>query len=186
MPLTDLLVPTYRQMAGSSDGLLGGALQQRPGAVGSRLAARLAPNMLPLASWIRFAAFRAHAAVFRLTGRALPARRAQAAAEAREARDRPGAVAETRARIAQAPACLDAPGPGALDGGAARAIALDPPDSLAFDLTGEACAQDGALPQFYFNVVTAYAILRNRGIAVGKAGHVPYLFAYRRAGAALG
>jgi uncharacterized protein len=186
MPLTDPLGSTYRRMAGSQDGLLGSALRHGPDAAEALLAAGRAPAALPLASRIRVAAFRSREAALRLAGRALPDRLARTAAEGREARDRPGTVAEARARIAEALAGLDTLGPGALDGGAALAIALDLPDGPAFDLTGEADARDRALPQLSVHVVTAHAILRSRGIAVGKADRVPHMFADRRAGAARG
>ncbi|WCS26941.1 DUF1993 domain-containing protein [Methylobacterium sp. NMS14P] len=182
--MTDLLVPTYRQMLRTLAGLLDRALEQRPDAAEELLAARLAPDMLPLASQIRFAAFQAQEAVYRLTGQALPGWLVQVAAEGWDVRDRPGTVAEARARLEQALARPDALEPAALDGGAALAIALDLPDGLAFELAGEACARDWALPQFYFHAVSACAILRTRGIAIGKADHVPHMLAYRRAGGA--
>ncbi|WP_457107846.1 DUF1993 domain-containing protein [Methylobacterium sp. P5_C11] len=183
MSLTDLLVPTYRQMLRTLAGLLDKALEQRPDVAEDLLAARLAPDMLPLASQIRFAAFQAQEAVYRLTGRALPAWLGQIAAEGWDMRDRPGTVAAAKARITEALACLDELEPAALDGGADFAIALDLPGGLTFDLTGGSYARDWALPQFYFHVVGAYAILRNQGIAIGKADYVPHMFAYRRAGA---
>lgn len=34
-----------------------------------------------------------------------------------------------------------------------------------------------ALPQFYFHIVTAYSIMRNGGVELGKADDVPYMFA---------
>lgn len=49
-----------------------------------------------------------------------------------------------------------------------------------FDMTGEQYARDWALPQFYFHIVIAYAILRNQGIQIGKADYVPHMFAYLR------
>ena len=91
-------------------------------------------------------------------------------------------AAETRARIDEALACLDGLAPGALDAGAGLAIALDLPDGLAFDLTGEQYARDWALPQFYFHVVSAYAILLSKGVAIAKADYVPHMFAYLRTG----
>lgn len=91
-------------------------------------------------------------------------------------------AAETRARIDEALACLDGLAPGALDAGAGLAIALDLPDGLAFDLTGEQYARDWALPRFYVHMVSAYVILRNQGIATGKADALPHRFAYRRTG----
>ena len=181
MSLTDLLVPTYGQMLRTVAGLLDTAVRQRPaGAADGLLAARLAPDMHPLASQIRFAAYQAQEAVHRLRGEALPDRLGQIAAEGWDARERPGTIADAEARIAEALACLDGLAPGALDAGAELTIALALPDGLAFDLTGAQYARDWALSQFYFHVVSAYAILRNQGLAIGKVDYVPHMVAYLR------
>ena len=139
--------------------------------------------MLPFASQIRFAAFQAQEAVCRLRGEALPDRVRRLAAEGWEAREKPGTIADAKARIVEALADLDSLQADALDAGAELAISLDLPDGLAFDLTGESYARDWALPQFYFHVVGAYAILRSQGIAIGKADYVPHMFTYLRTGA---
>lgn len=59
-------------------------------------------------------------------------------------------------------------------------LAHDLPIGLTFDLTAAQYARDWTLPQFYFHVMTAYAILRNAGVALGKADYVPHMFAYLR------
>ena len=183
MSLTRLLVPTYRQMLRTLAGLLDKAAQQKPdGTADGLLAARLAPDMLPLAAQICFAAFQAQEAVCRLRGEALPDRLGRLAAEGWAARDKPGTIADAKAWIAEALAYLDSLESDALDAGAELAVSLDLPDGLAFDMTGETYARDWALPQFYFHVVGAYAILRNQGIAIGKADYVPHMFAYLRTG----
>ena len=38
----------------------------------------------------------------------------------------------------------------------------------------------GALPQFYFHVVTAYAILRAQGIELGKADYAAHMLSHMR------
>lgn len=58
--------------------------------------------------------------------------------------------------------------------------------SRSFDLNGEGYARDWALPQFYFHIMAAYAILRHQGIALGKADYSAHMFAYLRRGAAVG
>jgi hypothetical protein len=40
--------------------------------------------------------------------------------------------------------------------------------------------RDWALPQFYFHLMTAYAILRMAGVPLGKADYVGYIFRYLR------
>ncbi|MCW2410309.1 MULTISPECIES: DUF1993 family protein [unclassified Sphingobium] len=180
MSLTASLVPTYRQMLRTLSGLLDKAEQQMPAGARALLAARLAPDMYPLAAQIRFAALQAQEALFRLRGQPLPAALVALAAEGQAAVHSPGSLAQARARLTEALAALDALPSGALDAGDSLPIALDLPGGLAFDMTGEDYARDWALPQFYFHVVTAYAILRKEGVEIGKADYVPHMFAYLR------
>lgn len=180
MSLTTLLVPTYRQMLTALIGLLDKAGQQMPERAEALLAARLAPDMLPLAAQIRFAAYQAQEAAFRLQGQPIPATLSALAREGWATNTAPGTLAEARARLTQALAALDGLPPEALDDGGARPIALELTRDLAFDLSGELYVRDWALPQFYFHVVTAYAILRREGVVIGKADYVPHMFAYQR------
>ncbi|MFZ5747374.1 MAG: DUF1993 domain-containing protein [Pseudomonadota bacterium] len=184
MSLTDLLVPTYVQMLRSMAGWLDKACTQlgEPAAE-ALLTQRLAPDMYPLATQVRFASLQAREAVFRLRAQARPVALDDLAQEARECGERPGTMADARARIDEALAELEALAPDALDAGAALPIAIELP-GLAFDMTGERYARDWALPQFYFHVMAAYAILRAQGIALGKADYVPFMLAYLRPAAA--
>lgn len=120
--------------------------------------------------------------MFRLRGEPVPARLEALTAEARDAGAAPGTLADARARLDQALAFLDGLSADALDAGADRAIALALPGGIAFDMTGAQYVRDWALPQFYFHVVTAYAILRSQGVGIGKADYVPHMFAYLRPG----
>jgi len=51
---------------------------------------------------------------------------------------------------------------------------------MTFDLDGFQYLRDWALPQFYFHLVTAYDILRHRGVALGKPNYVRHMFGYLR------
>jgi len=64
----------------------------------------------------------------------------------------------------------------------AASIAHALPQGMVFDLTAEQYARNWALPQFYFHVMTAYAILRAQGIQLGKADYVGHMFAYLQPG----
>jgi hypothetical protein len=46
---------------------------------------------------------------------------------------------------------------------------------LEADLTGREYLEDFLLPNFYFHLVTSYAILRNTGVPVGKKDYMLYL-----------
>ena len=73
MMLPDMLLPTYVQMLGALSAWLTKAEAQRPGEDGEALlAARLAPDMFPLSTQVRFACRQAQEGVFRIQGREFP------------------------------------------------------------------------------------------------------------------
>ncbi len=177
---TTLLVPTYQHMLQTLSGLLDKAQQQMPDRAETLLAARLAPDMFPLAAQVCFAAFQAQEAVFRLRGERVPEWLDAIAAEGRNAGNAPGTIADAKKRIDTALSFLADVSDDGLDSGATLPIAIELPGGMTFDMTGEQYARDWALPQFYFHVITAYAILRNQGIEIGKADYVPHMFGYLR------
>ena len=181
MMLTDLILPTYTQMLGAVSAWLSKAAAQRPGKEGEALlAAHLAPDMFPLATQVRFACRQAQEGVFRLQGREFPALLQVLLDEGRNAGERPGTMADAQARIAEALAVVQA--------AAAENVAIDPasgiahalPIGMVLDVTAEQYARDWALPQFYFHVVTSYAILRAQGIELGKADYAAHMLAHLR------
>jgi len=99
MTLTNLLVPTYRQMLQTLSGLLEKAQQQLPDQAESLLKARLADDMLPLSAQVRFAAFQAQEAIFRLRRQRVPEWLDAIAAEGRDAGDAPGTIADAKGRL---------------------------------------------------------------------------------------
>ena len=75
MTLPDILVPTYVQMLGALSAWLAKAEAQMPdGRAETLLVARLAPDMFPLSTQIRFACVQAQEGMFRLLGQAFPPR----------------------------------------------------------------------------------------------------------------
>ncbi len=181
MTLTDLLIPTYRNMLRTLRGLLDKAEAQL-GAESAEalLSARLAPDMFPLATQVRFACVQAQEAPLRLLGESLDAIQ-PVLDEGRNGGERPGTLAEARARIDEALAFLDTLPADALDQVPAdQPIELTLPMGLTFDLSRDQFARDWAIGQFYFHVMAAYAILRANGVAIGKADYVPHMFAFLR------
>lgn len=182
MTLDALLAPTYIQMLGA----LARWLDKAEAAGGDErlLLARLAPDMFPLATQVRFACRQALEGMTRLGDRPLPAAFDVLLAEGRNAAEHPGSFADARARIAETIATVetlaaDAP---AIEPDAALAHTL--PQGMVFDFTALQFARDWALPQFYFHVMTAYAILRANGVELGKADYAAHMFAYLRPGTA--
>ena len=136
--------------------------------------------MFPLSTQVRFACRQAQEGVFRLQGRAFPASLQVLLGEGRNGSDGPGTMAAAEERIAETLALVEAAG--------AEGIAVDPASSIAhalpmgmvLDVTVERYARDWALPQFYFHIVTAYAILRGQGIELGKADYSAHMLAHLR------
>lgn len=182
MNLTDLLVPTYRNMLQTLGGLLDkAAAQLGPDEAEGLLSARLAPDMFPLATQIRFAVVQAYDGPRRLRGEEHPPAVEAILNEGRNAGEAPGTLAAARARINQALDHLNSFPANALDEVPEdQPIVLDLPMGMTFDLTRAQFARDWALGQFYFHVMAAYAILRNQGIEFGKVDYVPHMFAYLR------
>lgn len=84
MSLTTLLVPTYTHMLNALSGWLDKAQKQIPAAEAEALlSSRLAPDMYPLSSQVRFACLQAQEATYRLRGQPLPETLEQVAREAR-------------------------------------------------------------------------------------------------------
>lgn len=183
MSLTALLVPTYQQMLRTLSAWLDKAKAQMPGgAAEALLSARLAPDMFPLATQLRFACVQAHEAVARLRGDDFPPAIEALLSEGRAAGEHPGSIADAQARIAETLALLDGIAPGALDVDPEQPLAHALPNGMVFDLTAGQYARDWTLPQFYFHVMIAYAILRAQGVELGKADYVSHMFGYLRPG----
>src|SRR3954454_10366239 len=141
------------------------------------LSARLAPDMFPLATQIRFAVVQAYDGTRRLRGEPHPPQVEDILNEGRNAGERPGTLAEGLARIDQALVFLDTLDADPLDQAPeGQPIVLDLPMGMVFDLTREQFARDWALGQFYFHVMAAYAILRKEGVEIGKPYSLPHMF----------
>ena len=112
MTLTTLLVPTYVQMLEALSRWLAKAQAQLPGdAADALLTARLAPDMFPLATQIRFACVQAQEGLYRLRGEEFPPQLTDLLDEGRNAGDHPGTMADAQARLAETIALVKAPMP---------------------------------------------------------------------------
>lgn len=183
LSLTNLLVPTYRQMLRALSGWLDKA-ERQDGDLDALLRERLAPDMYPLAAQILFVCVQAQEAIRRLRDESVPDSVLALARQGREAGANPVAATEIRRHLADTLAQLDALTPDALDAGGTLPIALHLPNGMSFDMDGAAYARDWALPQFNFHLISAYAILRHHGVPLGKGDYVPYMFSYLREGTA--
>jgi len=118
---------------------------------------RLYPNMLPFVYQVRIATDTAKGAAARLTGTDLP-----------KWPDEEKSFADIRARIAKAIDYLSLFRPEQFDDAEKRNIELKL-GSHEVRFTGTDYITGFVMPNFYFHVTTAYAILRHNGLAIGKA-----------------
>ena len=183
MSLTKLVVPTYVQMLKA----LSAWLEKAEAQIGlaeaeALLSARLAPDMFPLSTQIRFACVQAQEAMHRLQGSAFPSALDQLLDEGRNAGERPGSLADAQGRIAETIKLLEGLAPGALDADPESPIAHQLPNGMIFDLTAEQYARDWTLAHFYFHIMIAYAILRSGKVELGKADYISHLLPHLRPG----
>jgi hypothetical protein len=185
MQLTAILIPSLINQLQALSGWLDKAeafAAERGEEPDRLLALRIAPDMFPLTTQLRFLAFQAQEPVFRLRGEAVPEAVLQVRDEGRNGEERPGTWAEARARVTEAARFLAKVGPEELDAAADKEIAHELPTGMIFDMTGAKYVRDWALPQAAFHHMITYAILRQAGVPLGKVDYVPHMFAYLRQG----
>jgi hypothetical protein len=117
---------------------------------------RLAPDMFPLTRQVLIACDFAKGASSRLAGQEPP-----------KWDDHEASVAELKARIARTIEFVQALSPAAFTGAENRQVTLTlRGEQRTFDALPYLLQQ--ALPNFFFHVTTAYAILRHAGVEIGK------------------
>lgn len=170
-------MPTYVQMLGALSAWLSKAEAHMPeGEADVLMSARLAPDMFPLSTQIRFACVQAIEGICRLQGRTFPNMVAVLLKEGRAAAEHPGSVADAQAGISETLSAVEAMAVSVAPADSDTPIAHELPNGMIFDLTAEQYARDWAVPQFYFHVMTAYAIMRGAGLDLGKADYVAHMF----------
>ena len=179
MKTLELLIPTYIQYLKALSAWLEKA--DKASADGNALlSARLAPDMLPLSTQVRFCCVQAYEGVSRLCGKDFPDVWQTLLDEGANGGDQPGTMDDAQSRIGDALAFLKLYAELESNEAAATAVEIELPNGMIFDMTTEQYARDWALPQFYFHIMTAYSLLRNAGIDLGKADYVQHIFAYKR------
>jgi hypothetical protein len=124
------------------------------------LEARLAPDMLPLPKQIQLVSDTSKGAIARLAGVENPSMA-----------DTEVSFAELKERIAKTVAFIESVDPAKFEGGVDREITITLP---TFDLKwkGADYLRQFALPNFYFHITVLYAILRNKGVSIGKQDYL--------------
>jgi hypothetical protein len=121
------------------------------------LAARLAPDMLPFTKQIQIACDGAKFCVARLAGIDGP-----------KHEDNETTLAQLKERIAKTLAFIQSVPEAQIAGSADKDISVPRRDG-AIVMKGEFYLDHYALPNFYFHVTTAYALLRQSGVELGKS-----------------
>jgi uncharacterized protein len=153
-------VPVFVRMLGNLQTWLDKAeqhAQARKFDANNYLGLRLAPDMLPFTKQIQIASDAAKACTARLAGQEVP-----------KWDDNETTLADLRERIRKTIAYVQSVPASAFEGAASREIVLPmrQGDPLRFD--GESYLKHYALPNLFFHVTTAYALLRQAGVELGK------------------
>jgi hypothetical protein len=156
--LYESTVPQFVKMLRNLDAMFDKALAQAEAKkfeVDVLLHARLAPDQFDFTRQVQIACDTAKFCVARISGREAPAHE-----------DNEKTVAELRTRIQRVISWLSEVGPQDFQGAAERRIST--PRWNGKTMSGAEYALQHGIPNFYFHVTTAYAILRHNGVDVGK------------------
>lgn len=130
---------------------------------GVLLAARLAPDMLAFTRQVQIATDTAKFCMARLAG-----------VDAPKFDDNEASLADLRARIRTTIAFVESVPASRVDGSETREVTIPRRDG-PITMTGEAYLTRYALPNFFFHVTTAYALLRHNGVDLGKPDYLGLL-----------
>jgi hypothetical protein len=119
---------------------------------------RLAPDMLPFRTQVQIACDAAKFGVARLAG-----------TEAPKFADDETTFDALKARIAKTIDFLQSVPAASVDGSEGKPISVPRRNSEPMQFTGENYLRHLALPNFFFHVTTAYALLRHNGVDIGKS-----------------
>ncbi len=124
------------------------------------LTARLAPDMLPFPKQIQIACDAAKFGVARLAG-----------VDAPKFDDTEASLAELRVRIQKTVEFVRSVPTSQIDGTESKDVVVPRRDG-SITLKGEFYLKHFVMPNFYFHVTTAYALLRHCGVDLGKSDYL--------------
>jgi len=156
-------VPVFVRMLGNLSAILDKAnayAETKKIAPSVLLGSRLAPDMLPLSVQIQIACDSAARGTARLAGVDLPSNP-----------DTETTFAEFQARIARTIEFVKTVRPEQIDGSEERSITL-PMRTGEMKFQGQEFLLGFTLPNLFFHITTAYAILRHNGLDIGKMDYI--------------
>lgn len=159
LSMYDASLPLFIRMLGNLSAILHKAeayAAERKIEPGALLNARLAPDMYPLLRQVQIASDSVKGCAARLAGIDIPSYA-----------DSESSFAELQARIAKTQAFLGSVTATQLAGSEGKSITLNFP-GMELKFTGQEYLLHFVLPNFYFHLTTAYAILRHNGLDIGK------------------
>lgn len=163
-PIYTASIPVFKQMLGGLSQVLAKAEAHAtaknidPNAL---LQARLFPDMFPLLRQVQVATDFAKNVSARLAGEEVP-----------KSEDNEQSFADLQARIATVLAFMDGLAPEKFDEAATREIVSQAGKPKEKRFSGTSYIFNYGLPQFFFHVTTAYAILRHNGVELGKKDYI--------------
>ncbi len=161
-PYYEMTVPVFTKMLENLSRILEKGLADATAkgiSEADMLAAKLAPDMFPLVRQVQIASDNAKGCVGRLTGTEIPAMA-----------DTETTVAELQARITATVSFIQSVPAEAFLKAAEQKPML--PYYPGKHFTGHSYLTEFALPNFFFHITAAYAILRQLGVGLGKADYV--------------
>ena len=160
--LYDASVPVFINSLTDMRAWLDKAAAEKPEA--DLLEARLAADMKPLTAQFQMASDTAKNAIARLAGVEAPAMP-----------DTEASFADLRERCDRTITFLTSVDPAVIASAAEREVELKFPNGMGFRFVGSAYLTSFALPNFFFHVMAAYAILRAAGVSLGKPDFLQHL-----------
>ena len=157
-------VPVFKQMLTALSEVLAKAeahVAEKNIEPNALLQARLFPDMFPLVRQVQIAADFTKGVTSRLAGVDVPSWP-----------DTEVTFADLQALIAKALDHIGSLNAAQFEGSENKEIVLRPGTPKEKKLVGSAYLQNYGLPQFFFHVTTAYAILRHNGVEIGKRDYM--------------
>lgn len=164
MSYANAALATYANVLGTLDTIIAKAESHDKGA--ALLQSRLAQDMFPLHTQIRFTIDQVVTALNRLGKAEHPADASDIAS-----------FADARARIAGAQALVTRTDPACWPE-SGEVVDFTLPNGMAFAMQAHEYCRDWATPQVYFHLMAVYAILRMEGLAIGKIDYVGHMMKY--------
>jgi len=157
-------VPVFEQMLGGLDNILAkaaGHVAEKKIDPNALLQARLFPDMYTFTRQVQIACDFAKGVSARLAGVDVPTYE-----------DKEQSFEELRALVARTVAFVGGIDPSLFADSEERVIVTRPGTPRERTFTGQSYLLTYGLPQFFFHVTTAYALLRHNGVAIGKRDYM--------------